>query len=110
MWPPGAPLWPAANDASPRRKWILKFDAQSVGEAYELRIEDEALELLANSQVWKAKNRDQMKDKARHVSKHVFKVLFSRVSCLKFRVCFTVSGGFSPWCRHDPTTLWCGLG
>ena len=79
VWPPGAPLWPAASDAndasaSPRRTWTLRTlklgkdgdasnevqggfeggkDGEVVNEAYELRIEDEALELLASSQVWK---------------------------------------------------------
>lgn len=71
-WPPGAPLWPAANDANDandasRRTWTLKTASpknevehhdgevgfEDVNEAYELRIEDEALELLASSQVWK---------------------------------------------------------
>lgn len=27
-----------------------------------------------------------------------------------FSFFFGLSGGFSPWCRHDPTTLRCGLG
>eukprot|EP00434_Breviolum_minutum_P039060 symbB.v1.2.034666.t1/scaffold4509.1/size38695/1 len=68
-WPPGAPLWPAANDANDandasRRTWTLKTASpknevehddgevgfEDVNEAYELRIEDEALELLASSQ------------------------------------------------------------
>lgn len=76
VWPPGAPLWPAANDANDasasRRTWTLKLMKKNEvehedndgevqgfeeGEAYELRIEDEALELLASSQVWKPRKR-----------------------------------------------------
>ncbi|CAL1163834.1 unnamed protein product, partial [Cladocopium goreaui] len=49
VWPPGAPLWPSPGDASARRTWSLGLSKELLGEAYELRIEDEFLELLAGT-------------------------------------------------------------
>lgn len=55
-WPPGAPLWPSPSDHqdAARRTWTLGAlgpddQGEGLAEAYELRIEDETLELMANT-------------------------------------------------------------